>query len=194
MLKKKEALKIQLEKNIDLFRCPICFSNCFLKNYSLLCTNNGHTFDLSNKGNVALCKTSKIKSNAIYDFNLFHNRRKFIEYGFYNNLHKTIKDIILNENKNKVILDMGSGEGTHDIFIGKNIDYDTIIGIDLSKDAAILGGDFSNNKYIPIIGDLNNVPIKDKSIDIILNILSPSNENEMDRILKKTWLGIKFLN
>ena len=35
------------------------------------------------------------------------------------------------------------------------------------------------------------MPLKDKSIDVILNILSPSNEKEMNRILKQNGIIIK---
>lgn len=41
------------------------------------------------------------------------------------------------------------------------------------------------------MADLNNIPLKDESIDIILNILSPSNESEMSRLLKKDGIIIK---
>ena len=88
---------------------------------------------------------------------------------------------------------MGSGEGTHDYKILKKLNNNNlqIIGIDLSKDGIDLYNDYINDNTIGIVSDLNNVLIKDKSIDVILNILSPSNENEMLRLLKPDGIIIK---
>lgn len=175
----------------EIILCPYCKEKLKVCENSLICVNN-HTFDISKKGSVVLYKTSKLKKDKIYNTNLFVNRRCFINCGFYDELHNKISDII-NEYNINTILDMGSGEGTHDIKIinklkNKNI---KIIGVDLSKDGIDLSNDFIENDYIGIVGDLNQLPIRNDSIDLILNILSPSNESEMARVLKKDGIIIK---
>ena len=174
-----------------IISCPFCSTSVNIKNNSIICSNN-HTFNISKKGTVILYKTSKLKKSKIYNSNLFINRRKFINCGFYDNLHFEISKII-NQNNIETILDMGSGEGTHDFkiinhLVNKNI---KLIGIDLSKDAIDLSNDFLNDTYIGIVGDLNQLPFKDNTIDLILNILSPANEKEMARVLKKNGMIIK---
>ncbi len=171
--------------------CPYCKEDLFIRENSLVCVKN-HTFNISKKGSVVLYKTSKLKKDKIYNTELFINRRNFINSGFYNEVHSKISEII-NENKPNIILDMGSGEGTHDIKIIDNLKDKNIkvIGLDLSKEGIDLSNDFIEKNYVGIVGDLNQLPIKNKTVDLIINFLSPSNESEMARVLKKEGIIIK---
>ncbi|MDD3048962.1 MAG: methyltransferase domain-containing protein [Bacilli bacterium] len=184
----------ELLNNIDILKCPFCESNLKLTNNSLICINK-HTFDISKKGEICLYKTSKLKYDKIYDKDLFINRREFIKLGFYDDIHKYIYDVINKLNSEHLnIVDFGCGEGTHDIKIKNNIKINNnFIGIDISRDGIKLATDYIGNNLLPILGDIHNVPIKDKSVDIILNILSPSNEKEIKRILKDDGLIIKII-
>ena len=192
MLKKRDLIKNLLSKHQDCIICPICNSNIEIVNYSLKCLNN-HNFDISKKGNIILYRTSKIKEDKIYDTELFVNRRRFILEGFYYQMHNIVSKLI-NDNfqTEAVILDMGCGEGTHDILIREKLKLESkIIGIDLSKSAIELSTDYAYDNFIPILSDLNRLPIADNTIDVILNILSPSNAAEMKRVLKENGVIIK---
>lgn len=190
-----KKIEYALENFKDLNKiilCPYCKQGLKIKENSLICKNN-HTFNVSKKGTTILYKVSKIKKDKIYNKDLFDNRRNFINRGFYDELHNKVSEII-NKYTPNIILDMGSGEGTHDIKVinilqNKNI---KIIGLDLSKEGIDLSNDFIGKNYIGIVGDLNQLPIKDNTIDLILNILSPSNETEMARVLKKSGIIIKI--
>ncbi len=174
----------------EIFKCPFCNEKLYFDNNSLICVNK-HTFNISKKGTTILYKTSKIKPDKIYNKDLFINRRNFINSGFYDGLHDKICQYIKKYN-NHLILDMGSGEGMHDYKIMEKLNNQSkLIGIDLSKDGIDLFNDYINDKFLGIVADLNNIPLKDESIDLILNILSPSNENEMVRLLKKGCVIIK---
>ena len=175
----------------NILSCPFCQSQLTLKNHSLVCLKN-HTFNISKKGTVILYKTSKMKENKIYNENLFINRRSFITGGFYEELHQKISNTI-NQYKVTTILDMGSGDGTHDVQISHRIKNKNvmIIGVDLAKKGIDLSNDYIDRNYIGIVSDLNHLPLKENSVDLILNILSPSNEKEIKRILKPNGLIIK---
>lgn len=189
-LKKIEYAKLLFNKIDSLMLCPFCNNELSLNNNSLVCSNN-HNFDISRKGTTVLYKTSKLKNDRIYTQDLFLNRRNFINLGFYDELHCEIARIV-NKYDPQIILDMGSGDGTHDFIISKKIkNYSLFIGIDLAKDGVDLANDYINQNLLNIVGDLNNVPLKSKSIDMILNILSPSNETEMNRLLKNDGIIIK---
>lgn len=190
-MKKIDYFISNYNKLSEILICPFCSEKLNFCNNSLKCTNN-HTFNISKKGTTILYKTSKLKQDKIYNKNLFTNRRNFINNGFYDELHNKICNII-QDRENQKILDMGSGEGTHDYKILKKLNNNNLqmIGIDLSKDGIDLYNDYINDNTIGIVSDLNNVLIKDKSIDVILNILSPSNENEMLRLLKPDGIIIK---
>ena len=191
MLEKKSSMAIRLfEKNENNFICPICNGNLKASSGSVVCENN-HTFNVSKKGSLVLYKTSKLKNDKIYTKALFENRRKFILEGFYKKVHQLIAKEI-NLYAPKIILDMGCGEGTHDIIIKRQIlDNPLFLGIDLSKEGIDLSNDYLNENFIGLVSDLNNLPLKEKSIDLILNILSPSNESEMNRVLSDNGIIIK---
>ena len=125
--------------------------------------------------------------------NLFENRVRFINSGFYDELHKLISKIIKDVGNFKVIIDMGCGDGTHDNMILNLIDdaQSYVVGVDISKVGIECATDYVSNNFIPLISDLNYMPLKDNCADVILNILSPSNEKEMKRILKKDGIIIK---
>lgn len=188
---KKEKIIIDFKNKLSILKCPFCSCDLSINEFSLKCKNN-HTFNISKKGTTILYKTSKLKEDKLYNKRLFLARRQFINGNFYNALYTVIGKII-DDNNIKTVLDMGSGEGTHDIKIidtlmNKDVQF---FGIDLSKDAIDLSNDFIDKKFIGIVGDLNYLPIKDNTVDLVLNILSPSNEKEMARILKKDGLIIK---
>lgn len=175
---------------INVLECPLCHNELVMDDKSLKCINK-HTFDFTKKGSIALYKTSGIKENYLYNKELFDSRIKFIKGGFYNELHSLITNIISKYN-NKIILDIGSGDGTHDAIILNNIDNSNkMIGIDLSKAGIRSSEIYSSDRFFPILSDLHNLPLKNNSIDIVLNILSPINETEVKRVLKKDGIIIK---
>lgn len=176
--------------NLLLFRCPICHSDFNLQNNSLVCYNN-HTFNISKKGTTMLYKTSKLKKNDLYTSELFTNRRDFINSNFYMTLIDNISNIIKSKYKNPIILDIGCGEGTFGFFILNRIKNKFSIGIDLAKEGVELASDYLNSNYLPIIADINNIPLKDKTIDVIIDILSPVNKEEIYRLLKTDGIIIK---
>lgn len=192
MLKKLDYTKLNIDKNKTKLICPICKKDVFIYENSIKCLNN-HCFDISHKGYVSLIKNNKKRIDKIYDKDLFDNRVEFINNGFYNELHALIKNIINNSINVSLIVDAGSGDGTHDNKVLDLLDNDNIyiFGVDISKEGVEISTKYVNNNFIPIIADLNKLPFKDNSVDIILNILSPSNEQEMRRVLKKNGTIIK---
>lgn len=194
MLKKMEYTKRNLLNTniIDRFWCPICHNSVQICDTSLICENK-HCYDITKKGYFTLLKRNKLRIDNTYDMNLFKNRIEFINKGFYSELHKIIAEIMKEKGSSQVIVDMGCGDGTHDNIILNLInDHQTfIIGTDISKAGIECSTDYVSNHFIPLVADLNYMPLKDKCVDVILNILSPSNEKEMKRILKKEGIIIK---
>lgn len=194
MLKKIEYTKNNLLDNKikEIFICPICKSDINLYNNSLICENN-HCFDITKKGYFTLLRKNKSRTDNVYDLNLFKNRIDFINNGFYDELHLLISSIIKEKDNSSIIVDMGCGDGTHNnkIINLLNNKHTYIIGTDISKNGIECSTDYVGNNFIPVVSDLNYIPLKNNCTDVILNILSPSNEQEMKRILKTDGIIIK---
>lgn len=193
MISKREKSKLFLKNSFE-YICPICSDKLIFKNDTMVCSNN-HNFDVSKKGIVCLLNTGKFKTNYIYDKNLFIHRRKFIDNGFYNELYKNIANIINNYVKENIsIVDLGCGEGKIDNSIIEKLNNDyCFLGIDYNKDAVNLALDYASENIGFIVSDVNNLPIKSNSVDIILNILSPYYSEEIKRVLREDGLFIKII-
>jgi 23S rRNA (guanine745-N1)-methyltransferase len=193
-IKKKTMLTIEALKDIkEILICPICREELNVYENSVRCLNN-HTFNISKQGELFLLNTSHFKPSAIYDKELFQNRRDFVRGRFYENVYSEIIKNIKNQSSEKdlIILDIGCGEGMHDEFVSQNLDIKhKFIGIDNSKDAINMATDFTSDNLLFMVADVTNLPLKDKSVDVVVDILSPFNESEINRVLSNNGVFIK---
>lgn len=189
-LSKKAIASKLLQEYSQLLRCPICKKTMIMQNdQSLVCEENHH-FDLAKKGYVHLLSQS---IETKYDKELFQSRKRIAEDGFFAPLIKSITKIIDSNKTNAIMLDAGCGEGSHLAQIQQSLEQASFgIGADIAKEGIQLATSNSSNS-VWIVADLANLPIATISIDYILNILSPSNYAEFDRLLKKEGKLIKVI-
>ena len=95
--------------------------------------------------------------------------------------------------KNGKILDLGCGEGTITNVFAKNLKDFFLIGIDYSKDAIDLATDYLNDNSLFLVGDVNNIPVEDNSVDVVLDFLSPFSSNCILKVLKEDGFFIKVI-
>ena len=191
-MKNKYEIFISNIFNNNILMCLICKNSLTILNHELICTNN-HVFTISKKGTLFLVNSSNFKNSLIYNTTLFKNRRQFINKNYYNLVYDEIAKFINSMSKNNInILDLGSGEGTHMHKILERVNKNwNLISIDYSRDAINLATDYTENN-ICIIGDINNLPLIDKSIDVVVDFLSPFNNEEVKRVLKDNGIIIKI--
>lgn len=194
-LKKIETLRILLNENIEILRCPICRNSITTVNEnSILCENN-HCLNISKKGYVNLLKNN---TKTIYDKSLFESRSKIYDEKIYENLSKEIINIVdkyAKKKTNNYVLDTGCGEGYYlnQLYLEEKINKKfKLFGIDISKEGISLATRYQNN-ILWSVSDLANLPFKNSKFDIILNILSPSNYKEFTRVLNKDGVVIKII-
>lgn len=188
-MKSKQNLFIEeLIKHPNILRCPHCDSLLNLEENTLKCIHNHH-YDISAKGTLTLVQSHRLKPDPVYNKELFQARRAFIKSGFYDEVHQILSAYIQPES---IWCDMGAGEGSHAEAMLQDKDA-LMIGVDLSKPAILMGSDYIYHHYLSIIADLAHLPIQTGVCDGILNFLSPSNEKEMDRILKQDGIFIKVI-
>lgn len=179
---------------------------------SLLCSAN-HRFDLAKQGYVNLMShPAKTK----YDRAMFDARRAMNEALMFEPLLARMSEMILArqqaENAASAdnqcqtagpsprtlrLLDAGCGEGSHLTALSDKLrrmtEGDVIgVGIDIAKEGVQLAAR-DDNENIWIVGDLAKSPLADKSFDVILNILSPSNYAEFHRLLAENGLLVKII-
>lgn len=90
------------------------------------------------------------------------------------------------------MLDIGCGEGFYARGLSEGIENLEVYAMDNAKDAIILGAK-KEQKINWLMGDLANIPIKSESMDLLINIFTPSNYSEFTRILKRDGYLIKVV-
>ncbi|MDR0846057.1 MAG: methyltransferase domain-containing protein [Lactobacillales bacterium] len=123
----------------------------------------------------------EIKSE--YDHEMFEARRELILAGLYEPLLNELRSHC----KDKFVLDVGCGEGTMLSLVGLGV------GFDISKDGVMMASDYVSDGLEFVVADLTNLPFRDNSVDVILNIFSPSHYDEFARVLKPGGKLIKVI-
>ena len=183
--------KLQRFASATAFACPICQENLTLVESSLKC-NNRHSFDLAKFGYVNLAP--QIKQSANYDKKNFQNRQQILEAGFYQAILEVVSDLLSNSKNAKTILDIGCGEGFYSRKLQERHPDKTFYAFDISKDSVQIAAKSEPNWAVNwFVGDLARLPIKDASMDILLDIFSPANYGEFRRVLSKDGILIKII-
>ena len=183
--------KLQRFAAATAFACPICQENLTLVESSLKC-NNRHSFDLAKFGYVNLAP--QIKQSVNYDKENFQNRQQILEAGFYQAILDAISDLLASSENTETILDIGCGEGFYSRKLQENHPDKTFYAFDISKDSVQIAAKSEPNWAVNwFVGDLARLPIKDASMDILLDIFSPANYGEFRRVLSKDGILIKVI-
>ena len=183
--------KLQRFASATAFSCPICQENLTLLENSLKC-NNRHSFDLAKFGYVNLAP--QIKQSANYDKENFQNLQQILESGFYHAILEAVSDLLANSETSTTVLDIGCGEGFYSRKLQESHPDKTFYAFDISKDSVQIAAKSEANWAVNwFVGDLARLPIKDASMDILLDIFSPANYGEFRRVLSKDGILIKVI-
>ena len=183
--------KLQRFASATAFACPICQENLTLVESSLKCGNR-HSFDLAKFGYINLAP--QIKQSANYDKENFQNRQQILEAGFYQAILEGISDILATKPSAKTVLDIGCGEGFYSRKLQESHSDKIFYAFDISKDSVQIAAKSEPNWAVNwFVGDLARLPIKDASMDILLDIFSPANYGEFRRVLSQNGILIKVV-
>ncbi|HWQ58550.1 MAG TPA: methyltransferase domain-containing protein [Clostridia bacterium] len=194
--KKERAFRFLSERSA-LFACPLCGEAIRLAEPFFRCAR-GHNFSVSRKGTTTLLGGGQLRKSAIYNRGLFENRRRFIAGGYYRAAYDTIAALVEQHRKLghpiRVILDLGCGEGSHALAIRERVAADAaLIGLDLAKDAVELARDYTDSGTFFFVGDVTNIPLGDRCVDLALDFLSPYQARETRRALADGGLFVKIV-
>lgn len=163
--------------------CPVCGKDLNEKDKSYVCENN-HCFDKAKEGYVNLLTSAHKPGSSIGDNrDMAFNRRDFLTKGYFDALVRALVEFINEQGYSRpMIADICCGEGYYGDKIKGEIDCQ-MIGFDLSKEMVRLAAKRKND-ITYFVGNLANIPIKDKSIDVALHLFAPFHEKEFSRIIK----------
>ena len=183
--------KLKRFETAKLFACPFCQQALFLSENSLKCKNK-HSFDLAKLGYVNLAP--QVKQSKAYDKSNFQNRQLILEAGFYQPILKKLLEILSSLPQHDNLLDIGCGEGYYARNLQAQLPAKHIYAFDLSKESIQLAAKSDHSLTVSwFVGDLAHIPIQDASMDVILDIFSPANYQEFQRVLQKNGLLIKVI-
>jgi len=182
-----------IKKNQDAYACPICGTRMKITKSGRFICKKEHTFDVSKKGYINLINEAK-KTN--YNKELFESRKEILNQGFYLPIAEEIKNIVKDYAiKQKLeslnLLDVGCGEGYYSFHLSKEEGIN-IFAFDISKEAIALATNYPA-EINWCIADLANLPFKERSMDILIDVLTPANYKEFKRVLKNQGLLIKAI-
>lgn len=168
------------------FCCPVCRGKLVRKENSLICDKN-HCFDKSKSGYVNLLLSQGKKGHGD-DKLMVQARQSFLSKGYYKPLLTQLCSTIQNHAFNgAIILDSGCGEGWYTdnirsylLKFGINADF---AAVDISKEALKYAG--KRCKEIEwAVASAYNLPLSDKSCDIITSFFAPFAKDEFNRVIK----------
>lgn len=182
-----------IKKNQDVFSCPICGTRLKITKSGRFICKKEHTFDVSKKGYINLINESK-KTN--YNKELFVSRKEILNQGFFLPIAEEIRNIAVEYALSQKLetlnlLDVGCGEGYYSFHLSQE-KYINLFAFDISKEAIALATDYPA-EITWCIADLANLPFKERSMDILLDVLTPANYKEFKRVLKNQGLLIKVV-
>ncbi|MBB3130200.1 23S rRNA (guanine745-N1)-methyltransferase [Paenibacillus rhizosphaerae] len=187
-----------ISRHEHLFRCPICSGPLKMDGLRSMICGSRHCFDLSKDGYVNLIPHA-VRSK--YNKDLFTSRRETSRHGLFDPLIDAIRDkievMVPSRSGELRILDAGCGEGSHLTAILSALqrpDAPDIlgIGVDIAKEGIRLAAK-SGAPAIWCAADLAGSPFAGRQFDVILNILSPANYQEFQRLLRHDGLVIKVI-
>lgn len=198
-MKKSELAARLLKKNIHLLKCPVCGETMSVRESKSLTCINGHCFDIARSGYVNML-TKEVHTK--YNTAMFTSRNILSKQGLFDPIIEKMYEIILNDSlvksKNPLyILDAGCGEGSMVSNLLEKLTAGTqtpvlATGIDIAKEGVrIAARDNINCSWF--VGDITDMPFESKIFDVILNIFSPSNYIEFNRLLKDDGILIKII-
>ena len=190
MQSKKQRAQAKIQAWQGRLTCPLCHEAL---NPDLQCSNR-HQFNLAKQGYINLAPNHQEKH---YTADLFQARQVVMgENQLYGQaLSQAYLSIAAQLPQGPIFLaDRGKGEGSHLLdFLAQFGDKEVHgLGLDLAK-AGIQSAAKQSSQALWAVADLAQIPLADKTLDLALTILSPSNYQEVKRVLKTDAPFIKII-
>ena len=172
--------------------CPVCSCVLNKKDNTLICEKN-HCYDIAKQGYVNLLQSQRSSKKRHGDDKLMiQARRDFLNGGFYKPLLDDICAAVEKhaESNNFSLLDCGCGECYYTSYIKEKFPNADIYGTDISKEALIFGAKRTKEIHLAAASS-SDLPVADKSFDMVMSIFAPVFPEEFMRVLKNDGILIR---
>ena len=174
---------------MSIYRCPLCKKELTLEERTLKC-EHGHSFDISAEGYTHLLPANKMNSKVPGDSKeMAASRSAFLDKGYYEPLLAELKKTVLelSDGEEPTVLDCGCGEGYYTAGIAKELKNRfakaKIAGFDISRPSVKRAAKRTKDVEFAV-ASVFDIPVKDESFDLLLNVFSPLSIGEYSRVLK----------
>ena len=177
--------KAQIEKFARVegaLACPLCGAGVRLDGTALRC-GGGHAFSVAAKGYANFVPNQRPLKG--YDRAFFEARARFFGRGAYRHVLDGLLDVLAAlDPAPRAVLDAGCGEGSYAraVAAAPGLGGPTVFALDLAKDAlqvASRGG----SDVLWMAADVARIPLRGASVDCVLDVFTPANYAEFDRVL-----------
>lgn len=178
-----------LRKYLPEMQCPKCGSPFLAEETRLRC-EEGHCYDLSSRGYVNLAPQHD-QNREKYDAALFESRSRIFAGGFYAPLWDAVSAVLQAEYGTSpfTLADIGCGEGYYTRMATTAFPACRAFGIDLSRDGIQRAA--RHREACWLVGDLKQLPLRNHSMDVLLDVLTPADYASFRRVLKPEGILLK---
>lgn len=178
-MKKIDQTAEWLTKNLSLFRCPVCKAPFqTVADQQMICVHNHH-LNINKHGYVYFLQRG-VQSE--YDRQMLLSRRQLLNAGLFNKIIDTIGNSM--PANPQTVLDVGTGEGTPLAKLKKfrNEVDQAYVGFDISRAGVQLATQLDPELFF-CLADLRKLPFADDSFTSVIELFSPSDYQEFERVL-----------
>lgn len=180
-MKKIELAQQWVREHQALFKCPNCGAAIKqVANQQLICVN-GHTVDFNKHGYLYfLQKAGKTE----YDSENLTARRRVLSAGLFRPIIAEINNQLGDQAYR--FLDVGCGEGTplYQLMKLRHNNDDAYLGFDISRPGVQLASQLDPDHLFFCLADLRDLPFADNTFNALIELFSPSDYEEFNRVLQ----------
>jgi 23S rRNA (guanine745-N1)-methyltransferase len=166
---------------VEALSCPACGRDLELGDGRLTC-RSGHSFDIARAGYVNLMASTARGRHEGDDANMVAARERFLDAEHFAPLAQSLAERAPPGAAR--VLDAGAGTGYYLREVLDSHEGASGIALDASKSAAQRAAR-SHPRVGAVVGDIwRGLPIRDASVDVVLNVFAPRNGAEFRRVLQ----------
>lgn len=188
-MKKVERQRRFVQNHRQLFRCPVCQQPITrVEGNSIFC-QRGHQLDFNKHGYLHFLQGA---ADTEYGREMFTARRQLLAAGLFEPIVTQVAADL--PRRPLTILDVGTGEGTPLMQLAeqRSMFEDTLVGFDIAKAGVTLATQLAFKAFF-CVADLRRLPFNNHVFDAAIELFSPSDYAEFNRVLKPGGTLVKVI-